>query len=222
MPIYEEAPAEVLRIRDEMLGKYHTELAEAGVEIDCLFAHSKTDKNGDQTGPALKLHGYQCAAVVKVIGLKERTKGQGDAEIVIDGDRWDEWSADEKSALIDHELEHLELCYDKDGNLKRDDQDRPKLRVRKHDHQFGWFDSIARRHGKAAFEVQQANEFVLSETAMQLYLFDDFEPKTTADKTLRSEIDSIEFSTGDKSVTVTPEQLKKAAARSTKQAAASK
>jgi hypothetical protein len=54
----------------------------------------------------------------------------------------------------------------------RDDLDRPKLRVRKHDHQFGWFDSIARRHGPASFEVQQYRKF--NESHRQLWLeFED-------------------------------------------------
>ena len=81
-----------------------------------------------------------------------------DAEIVLDGDRWDELSAEEQDAAIDHELTHLELVVD-DSGLRRDDLDRPNLRIRKHDHQFGWFDCVARRHGTASFEWRQYEQF---------------------------------------------------------------
>jgi len=154
MPTYRKASAEVNQIVEEMVEKFHGPLRDAGVQIECLFAYALTDDNGDSTGPALKLGGYPCNAVVRVLNLKDRTVGRGDAEIVIDGDQWDTWDDEQKRALIDHEIEHLELKTDDDGVI-RDDLGRPKLRLRKHDHQFGWFDSIARRHGAASFEVQQ-------------------------------------------------------------------
>jgi hypothetical protein len=168
MPVYEKAPPEVAEIVNQVTEQYHGGLRDAGVTVDLLFARAKTDDNGDPVGAALKLHGYQCAAVIKVNAYKLRVQGHADAEITFDGDRWDEWSPEEKRSLIDHELEHLELKVDRDGKVLRDDIDRPKMRTKLHDHQFGWFDAIARRHGKASFEVQQAERFVVSRR--QLYL----------------------------------------------------
>lgn len=161
MPLYEKALAECHAIRDRMLEKYHGGLHDAQVTIDLLFAKKRPDDSGEinPEGHALKLHGYPVAAMVKVNSYKARVQGHADAEIIIDGDRWHEWSQAEQDALIDHEIEHLELKTDKDGNVRRDDLDRPKLRVRLHDHEFGWFDSIARRHGKHSFEVQQFEKF---------------------------------------------------------------
>lgn len=130
------------------------------MQLDLLWARATLDDNGDSNGPAIKHQGYPCAAVVRVIGLKDRCKGMGDAEILLDADRWDEWSEKEQNAIIDHELEHLELARDSEGTIKRDDLDRPKLRLRKHDHQFGWFDSIVRRHGSNALEWQQHKAFL--------------------------------------------------------------
>jgi hypothetical protein len=158
MPIYENAPPEVGEIISRMLFKYHGPLEQAGTRIDIVFAKACTDDNGDTKGPALKLHGYPCGAIARVISLKDRSKGMGDVEISVDGDQWDTWSEEEKEALIDHELEHFELRV-KDGAVVRDDLDRPKIRMKKHDHQFGWFDAIARRHGPASFEVQQFRAF---------------------------------------------------------------
>jgi len=172
MPTFRKASAEVNQIVEEMLEKYHGPLQEAGVQIECLFAYALQDENGDSTGPALKLGGYPCNAIVRVLNLKDRTVGRGDAEIVIDGDQWDTWSDEQKAALIDHEIEHLELKTDSNGLVVRDDLDRPKLRLKKHDHQFGWFDSIARRHGAASFEVQQYRELVVKRFQMWLPGFD--------------------------------------------------
>ena len=42
--------------------------------------------------------------------------------------------------------------------------------VRKHDHQFGWFDCVARRHGAHSIEVQQAQQLTAMAELRQLYL----------------------------------------------------
>lgn len=193
MPIYENAPAECRQICDRMIERYHGPLKGAGVTIDLLFALPRTDSDGEVPvdAVALKLHGYPVAAMVKVNSYKLRVQGHADAEIIIDGDRWPTWSADEKESLIDHELEHLELKSDGHGNLVRDDLDRPKLRMRLHDHEFGWFDSIARRHGKASFEVQQYEKFAASHR--QLWI--DFKDES-------SDIESVTISSGSESVTL--------------------
>lgn len=159
MPRYEKANAEVGQVVERMTERYHPQVRDAKVTITCLMAYPLTDENGDSKGPALKHQGYPAQAVVKIIGLKERTDGRADAEIVIDGDNWQVLSAEERDALIDHELEHLELKIDREGILVRDDLDRPKLVCRKHDFQAGWFDSIVRRHGRASPELKQFAEF---------------------------------------------------------------
>lgn len=180
MPLYEKARAECFQTCSRMLEKYHGPLRDAGVTVDLLFAKKRPDDSGEinPESHALKLHGYPVAAMVKANAYKARVQGHADAEIIIDGDRWDEWSDDEKDALIDHELEHLELKTDKDGNVRRDDLDRPKLRVRLHDHEFGWFDAVARRHGRASFEVQQYEKFQAAHRQLWLDWRDD-EPSTT-------------------------------------------
>lgn len=159
MPRFEKAPAEVGQIVERMRDRFHPQLRDAGVTITHLMAYPLTDENGDSKGPALKHNGYPAQAVVKIIGLKERTDGRADAELVIDGDNWDILTDAQRDALIDHELEHLELKYDKDGCLVRDDLERPKLVIRKHDWQFGWFDSVVRRHGKYSIEHRQFVDF---------------------------------------------------------------
>jgi len=90
------------------------------------------------------------------IRLTHRQRGQGiaDAVITLDEAAWRQASEAERMALIDHELVHLTIAKDKDGLAKSDDLGRPKLKMRLHDVQVGWFLDVARRHGNAAPEVQ--------------------------------------------------------------------
>ena len=163
---YEKANIEVVETLDEVMTLYHPHLKDAGVTVDVLLAHA--DPESEE--PAVKAHGYEAAAVVRNINLKDRVKGNGDVEIVIDGDKINEWSLTQLKALLDHELTHVELARDKYGAIKRDDLDRPKLTMRLHDRHFGWFDGVARRWGFDSFEVQQATEMVKDWEFAQLYL----------------------------------------------------
>jgi hypothetical protein len=153
-----------------VLDEYHPHLRDAQVSVDVLLAHASTDANGDTSGPALRLHGYACVATIRIVSLKDRVAGRGDAEMLVDGDRCDTWSDEQLRAIFDHELTHLELQVSDQGNVRRDDIDRPLLRIRRHDHQFGWFDSVARRHGKHSIEVQQAHQLTAMAELRQLYL----------------------------------------------------
>lgn len=170
MSVYEKDDGRLGPIVQRLLEKYHGELVSAGVTFELMFAHAKTNKNGDPVGPAIKHGGYAAAAVVRVISLKDRAKGLGDVEIVVDGDRWDEWPEDTQDSILDHELEHVDLVPGKEGEIKRDDLGRPCVRMRLHDRQFGWFDVIAHRHGAASVEVRQAASIAAIPEARQLYL----------------------------------------------------
>jgi hypothetical protein len=230
MPRYEKAPAAVGQIVERMMDRYHPQLRDAKVTIECLLAFPTTDKNGDSSGPALKHAGYPVAALVKIIGLKERTAGRSDVEIVIDGEKWDERSELERDALIDHELEHLELKTDKDGALVRDDLERPRLKIRKHDVQVGWFDAIVRRHGRASYEFQQWEEIkaVNYQQRWLPYLDEPDQTPVKAEPILEakpvsvgpSEHDDlkIEIETGGQKAKTTLGGLRKAAGRALKEA----
>jgi Putative phage metallopeptidase len=111
--------------------------------------------------------------VVRIPPLKDRALGIADAQIVIDRAGWLALSQRQRDALVDHELTHLTRKIDKEtGEMLVDILDRPKLVMRKHDHQHGWFDEIAQRHGEASPEVRQARRLI--ESSGQLYF--DFEP----------------------------------------------
>lgn len=154
--LYEKASDAVCQQADGVINKYHDRLRDAAVKIDFIFAHAPQDEKGFPTGPAIKWHGFSAAGVCKILSIKDRAMGRGDAEIILDGDKWDSWDVERQNALIDHELTHIELVVNQMGILRRDDLDRPKLKLRKHDAEFGWFAEVARRHGTHSFEVHQA------------------------------------------------------------------
>src|SRR5262249_39098600 len=134
---YDLCSDDVRRIVDLLLKERRPELATAGLHVDLLWASSDDDES------PLKLGGYSCAAVVRITSAKERAAGRGDAEITIDKTRWEKRSARQREALLFHELHHLALKT-KAGIPQVDAHNRPCLKMRLHDHQFGWFDEVAR------------------------------------------------------------------------------
>jgi hypothetical protein len=149
--IYERASEEVEDTARAVIEKHFPDLKEAAPRIDYLFARS-------ESGPALKLSGYPCTALVRIVGKKDRAKGQGDAEICIDEEQWEDMTPEEKTALLDHELYHLRVNRGDDGQIKVDEYSRPSLSMRKHDIQAGWFIEVAQRNGQHSAEVQQARD----------------------------------------------------------------
>jgi hypothetical protein len=147
---YDLAPDDITDRIAEVLMQYHGDLAEHGVTIGILVATS--DDPGE---PAVKKDGYPCAATIQITSYKNRCLGIADAVITIDSASWHTFTEAEKVAALDHELMHLELIFDKNGDLKTDDANRPKLKMRLHDWQLGGFAIIAERHGQASIESQE-------------------------------------------------------------------
>lgn len=143
-----------------MQAQWHEDLQ--GVSIACLFAF-----DSESSLPVLKHQGYPAGAVVRIAPLRDRAMGCLDVSIIIDRANWLTLSAVQRDALIDHELTHLTRATDEDGFSLADSLDRPKLKMRAHDHQFGWFDEIAARHKEASCEVRQARR--LLDATGQLY-----------------------------------------------------
>ena len=95
--------------------------------------------------------------------------GRGDAEIALDYYWWTQAASEEQQrALLDHELHHIAVVMMKHSDTaQREEDGRPKLRLRKHDFEWGWFNVIAHRHGEHSQERIQAKEIV--ERAGQFY-----------------------------------------------------
>jgi hypothetical protein len=143
----------------EVLEKHHPELRAAELIVDVLVAFATKNEQGEPRGPALSHGGYPAIATVRINSLKQRVLGGGDALVTLDGDRWGDFSPLQQRAILDHELTHLELVEGEEGGVEGDDIGRPRLRLRKHDHQFGWFDAVVRRHGANSVEWSQFKAF---------------------------------------------------------------
>ncbi len=157
---FEKCGAEEKALCKELMGKFHPELAKEGVKVDLVFAHAPEDDDGNVMGPAVKHHGYPATSVARIVSLKDREKGNGDCEITLDGDAWPDFSEDERAAVMDHELYHFRLQRDKENDVKHDSGNRPKMTMRHHDVQIGWFNEIATRHGTASMERKQAVQLI--------------------------------------------------------------
>lgn len=152
MKTYSQASDDVERTIARMrLEHYAPDLD--GVTIAALFVYDT-----EASEPVLMHGGYPAQATVRITPVKDRALGMADAVIVIDRSNWLTLTVAQRDALIDHEMYHLERATDPDTELPLTDAvDRPKLKMRRHDRQYGWFDAIAERHGRAsASYIQQA------------------------------------------------------------------
>lgn len=145
----------------------HAELD--GVTVSALFVFDT-----EATEAVLKHQGYPAQAVVRIVPIRDRALGMADANIVIDRSTWMTLSQRQRDALIDHELTHLTRSLDKEtGHPLFDALDRPKLAMRRHDMQIGFFTEVLERHGDASYEARATRQ--MFEVVSQLHF--DFGPK---------------------------------------------
>ncbi len=154
MPTFKRAPQEINQMAKELIHQYHEDAADAGLRIDILLAYPDYDDADKAVNDAVTCHGMKALGLARIVNLKDRTKGLGDAEILLDAEHWESIDEDEQRAILDHEIHHFMVTD------KRDNQGRPVLKLRKHDIQFGWFTVIAERHGKASIERKQASSIL--------------------------------------------------------------
>lgn len=156
MATFRVAEREDRELLEAVMAEHHMRLCDAGVRVGLLYASGPRDeKSGLLKGPALKLHGMQALAVVKINSTKDRVEGKPDATVTLDFDQWPDHSPERKRAIMDHELAHLLLATDEDGNPQIDDANRPKLRMRQHDLVVGGFTDVVRRNKQHAAESDQ-------------------------------------------------------------------
>jgi len=151
MPSFDITTPEINQTVQSLIEANHPELVEANVTVDTIFAFD------DKGGFPVKTNGYPSSANIKISNLKSRVKGAADAEICIDREAFNAMTEGQQAALLDRELHRLIVVRDKEGNVKVDDAERAKLRLKKFDYMLGWFKEIAVRHGADSPEVFQAN-----------------------------------------------------------------
>lgn len=155
MPTYKRCDPTVAELADEILCEFdtHEAVRVRRVKIDFLFAYPDWDEYGNPKNAAIKLHGMPALGLCRKISLKDRAKGMGDAEILLDHPYWEKATEQEQRALLDHELHHISVSSNQSDN---DQLGRPNVKIRKHDVEIGWFKIIAARHGIHSLERKQA------------------------------------------------------------------
>jgi len=159
MPTYERCGQAVRDLANQILCEYetHKPLLDARVWIDLVFARTAEDSSGIPIGNAITRQGVKAIGRARKLPPQQRLMGRGDAEILLDWHWWHHLNEpDEQKALLDHELHHIKVQLNRNGVAKLDWAGRPKLVLRHHDFDFGWFTAIAQRHGGASVEVKQA------------------------------------------------------------------
>ncbi len=163
---YVPANKEMLNRVKSVMKKYHKPLIDAGVNLDVVMAHSEFASD------ALKVRGNVAYGCIRVLSLLDRSKGQGDAEMLLNAPAIEKWTENQLCALIDHELTHLKLIRSKRTNaVERDDLDRPRLGLIGHDFEFGWFKDVAKRWKDDSVEVVQYKRIASDDAFKQLTLF---------------------------------------------------
>lgn len=158
MSTYQKCPKDVHQMAQSIISEFesHKPLSDCGVTLSLLFAYGdRDDETGELNGDAITHHGQRALGLARIVNEKDRVKGNPDAEIILDGDYWVIIDEPVQRALLDHELHHISVKTTK-GIIQHDCAGRPKLKMRKHDIEIGWFKCIAERHGKNSMEQQQA------------------------------------------------------------------
>lgn len=167
MPKYQLADPATKELANEILFKFATadrgiyqEIIDQRVRIDILFAYGDRDEeSGEKLSDAITHKGNPALGLCEIRNIKLRAAGLGDVVIYLDADHWDVCGERQREALLDHELFHIDFARDpKSGDILRDDLQRPKIKMRKHCFDFGWFKAIAARHGEHSVERIQAKQ----------------------------------------------------------------
>lgn len=151
MPTFQRCPESVKDLARDILCEFptHRPLLDARVTVDYVFAFPSGQ------GHALTKNGLKCLGLCRIVPLKARVLGRADAEISLDAEWWEDATLNERRAVLDHELHHIEVQMG-----QRDDFGRPVLKLRKHDVEIGFFDCIAFRHGEHSQERIQAKRIL--------------------------------------------------------------
>lgn len=157
MTTYQKCSDTEKRLLQQIIKEHYSDIAKAGVKFDLLLAFAERDKHDQPKGPALKLHGVACAAIIKKTSVIDRVCGRRDVLIQIDGDAWPDRTIQEKTALLDHELYHIQLEQHEDS-FALDAAKRPVIGIRNHDFDIGGFHEVIARRGRAALEAQYLSE----------------------------------------------------------------
>jgi hypothetical protein len=170
---FEQAGSSVIEVMAKVMFDHRSDLMAIGVKVSIVFT-TKTDADG-VVEPGIMVRGIPAAAKIQITSVVDRARGMADAKILVDRSVWDELDDEERAALIDHELTHLEIREPTAEGDTLDGAGRPRLKIRPHDWEVAGFADVVKRHGRKALDFQQVARF--RERHGQLLLWVD-EPVT--------------------------------------------
>lgn len=174
---YIKADEATQAIFNEILEEHHKELSAVGITFDLLFGYAAKNDDQEIIGNALKVGGFPTNSISSIIDLKNRVKGNADAEVVLDGDTWPKLDEEQKRAVIDRALQHFVVARNIDDAVVLDTHGRPKLKLRKEDWRISLFNVIAQRHGVASPEVDTLKRFTKECANIYFPFMDDMTKK---------------------------------------------
>lgn len=157
---YETGHPEDYDLLHQVICEHHPNLAERKIRCGIVRVGAALNKNGDATGPALKLLGSPCIAIIKLVPIKDRVHKGMDVEIQLSENEWDKVNEKVKLATLDHEVSHLEILRDRNGAAKTEDDGITQLRIKRHDFLIGGFHDVIERHGQSAVELDSMQTVV--------------------------------------------------------------
>ena len=150
---YEKGDDKDYAILTKTIDMYQNRLKD--VKIGLIKTFAPRDDNGDIKKNAIVRRGATVYAYINLVHPKNKLFKPYSAEITIDGDKWMEFTDEKKMALLDHELTHVDFKLDKKtGDVKKDEDGNPILRLIYDEIQFTAFSSVARKHGPNSVEYQ--------------------------------------------------------------------
>jgi len=150
---YNKPDSKALELLKVAIKNWHPDLVEAEAKVALVMVGPAVNDAGDVTTPAITMQGVAVAARVGLVSPKRRVYMEYDVEIEIDETVWTDFDEDKRLALLDHELEHVQVRRDRNSAIARDDDLRPKLRLGADDYMLTGFVAVAKRHGRNAIEV---------------------------------------------------------------------
>jgi len=157
---FDKAGPEVMKFVEEATAKWHPDLAANDVRIAVLMVEPAKTEDGEPTGHVITVNRQPAAACIRILPIKTRIISGKDVLIEIDSDKWHSLTSNQSLALIDHELTHLEVEKDDEGQVIMTEDLRPKLKSIPDEIAITGFMSVIKRHGIDALEAQNIREVV--------------------------------------------------------------
>lgn len=156
---YELANATDEKLLEELLNdERYAPLKSYEINVQLFYKYGKRDKEGELKTPALQKNGKAIYAQTKIVSNFNRMTDDTDVKIILNKDLWDELSKEEKLAILDNELNYIQVKEDKEGEplTISEDSDKVQLKLRKPDFYCEGFLEIMNIHQKNYIPWQDA------------------------------------------------------------------